>query len=139
MTVLPESLNKKEPNFWKTQKTYIKAILKYQKIYIKGLPKVINIYIKALKIMLKTGLNRFFKQFLKNRPKNRQILKSPKQNFGRQMVEKVAQMAINRQIWQHWILKFINWNLKQRARWPKVTCYVETKQSSLPVLPESFE
>ena len=31
--VLPESLNKKSPNFWKPQKTYIKAILKSQKTY----------------------------------------------------------------------------------------------------------
>ena len=50
--VLPESLNEKSPNFWKSQKTYIK-----------GLPKVKNIYIKALKFLLKTGLNRFFDNF----------------------------------------------------------------------------
>ena len=40
LSVLPESLNKKSPNFWKPQKTFIKAILKSQKTYIKGLSKV---------------------------------------------------------------------------------------------------
>ena len=64
-SVLPENMNKKSPNFWKPQKTYIKAILKSQKTYIKGLPKGKNINIKALKIMLKTGLNRFFEFFWK--------------------------------------------------------------------------
>ena len=63
--VLPESLNKQSPNFWKLQKTYIKAILKSQKTYIKGLPKVKNIFIKALKIILKTSLNRCFNNFWK--------------------------------------------------------------------------
>ena len=80
--VLPESLNKKEPNFWKTQKTYIKAILKYQKIYIKDLPKVNkNIYIKALNFLLKTGLNSFFWQFWKSRPKKSPNLKFAKTKF----------------------------------------------------------
>ena len=45
---------------------------------IKGLPKVKNIYIKALKILLKTGLNRFFDNFFKRAQKgakfqNRQV------------------------------------------------------------------
>ena len=53
-TVLPEILNKKEPNFCKPQKAYIKAILKSQTTYFKGLPKFRNIYIKPLKIMPKT-------------------------------------------------------------------------------------
>ena len=100
-SVLPESLSEKSPNFWKSQKTYIKAISKSQKTYIKGLPKVKNIYIKALKFLLKTGLNRFFWQFLKKSPKRSQISKSPNQNTERQMVQKIAQMAPNRQIWQH--------------------------------------
>ena len=99
--MLPESLNKKSPNFWKPQKTYIKAILKSQKTYIKGLLKVKNIYIKALKIMQKTSLNSFFWLFLKSSPKRSQILKSPNQKTDRQMVLKVAQMVINHQIWQH--------------------------------------
>ena len=47
LTVLPESFSKKLPNFRKTQKTYIKAILKTQNIYIKALSKGKNIYIKA--------------------------------------------------------------------------------------------
>ena len=50
-----KSLNKKLPNFWKPQKTYIKAIFKSQKTF----PTVKNIYIKALKFMLKTSLERF--------------------------------------------------------------------------------
>ena len=37
--------------------------------------------------MLKTSLNRFFGQF----SKSSQIAKSPKQNIGQQMVQKVAQ------------------------------------------------
>ena len=61
--VLRESLKKKSPNFLKPKETYIKAILKSQKTYIKRLPKVKNVYIKTLKIMRKTGLNRFFCRF----------------------------------------------------------------------------
>ena len=63
--MLPESLNKKSPNLRRTQKTYIKAILKSQKTYIKGRSTVKNVYIKALKIMLNTGFNRFFDHFWK--------------------------------------------------------------------------
>ena len=63
--VLPESLNKKLPNFLQPQKTYIKAILKSQKTYNNVLPEVKNNYIKALKSLLKTGLNKFFHNFWK--------------------------------------------------------------------------
>ena len=46
--------------------------------------------------------NRSKQVFFDNFPKVTQIVaKSPKQNIGRQMVQKVAQMATNRQIWQH--------------------------------------
>ena len=50
--------------------------------------------------MLKTGSDRFFSQFFKSSPKSNQMLKSPNQNIDRQMVQKVAQMAPNCQIWQ---------------------------------------
>ena len=99
----------KRAKFLKNPKDLHQTNFKISKDLHQRPAKVINIYIKALKIMLKTGLNRFFKQFLKNRPKNRQILKSPKQNFGRQMVQKVTQMAINRQIWQHWKRCLLTW------------------------------
>ena len=53
--VLPESLSKKQPNFIKPQKTYIKALLKTQNIYIKALSKGKNIYIKAQRDRAKTS------------------------------------------------------------------------------------
>ena len=76
-TVLPESLSEKSPNFWKPQKTYIKAISKSQKTYIKGLPKVKNIYIKALKFLLKTGL----KKIKKKEPKKELNFKIAKSKY----------------------------------------------------------
>ena len=49
----------------------------------------------------KNQFKQVFSKFSKSSPKSSQIAKSPKQNIGRQMVQKVAQMATNRQIWQH--------------------------------------
>ena len=51
--------------------------------------------------MQKNGLNSFIFIFLKFNSKRSQILKLPNQNTDRQMVQKVTQMAINWQIWQH--------------------------------------
>ena len=51
--VLPESLRKKQPNFRKKQKTYIKAVLKPQNTHTKSVSK--NSYIRAQRDRIQTG------------------------------------------------------------------------------------
>ena len=83
----------------------IDKFLNNLKTYIKDLPKVKIIKIKKLKIMLKTGLNRFLWQFFVSSPKSSPNSKSPLENMCHQMVQKVAQMATNQLILQRCILK----------------------------------
>ena len=56
MDCVARKYEQKVAKFKKTQKTYIKALVKIQNIYIKGLSKGKNIYIKAQRERVQTAL-----------------------------------------------------------------------------------
>ena len=99
--VLPERLTKIRQSFAKSS-LKVAARKKQVKTSVK---LVLNWFLKVKFLDFVLELTQFQTGFwfiLKSSPNSSQIAKSPKQNIGRKMVQKVAQMATNRQIWQHW-------------------------------------
>ena len=100
-TSAARNFEQKRAKFLKNPKDLHKSNFKISKDLHQRPPKGQKYLHQGSKIFVKNQLKQFFWQFFKKSPKRSQILKSPNQNSERQMVQKIAQMAPNRQIWQH--------------------------------------
>ena len=110
------------PVFKRHSKTNHTPYTKTGKTWIIGLA-----YIKALKNMPKTN----FMKNIQNCPKNSQMSKSPKQKIGHQMIQNVAKMAINCQIWQHCLRSLLPLSLDcSTVTWASVRCIPNDFQES---------
>ena len=92
---------KKIAKFLKTPKDLHQSNFKITKDLHQRPPKSQKYLHQSTKNYVKNWFKQVFLIFLKSSPKKSQILKSPNQKTDRQMVQKVTQMAINCQIWQH--------------------------------------
>ena len=113
-TSAARKFERKIAKFLKTSKDLHQSNFKISKDLHQRPPKSQKYLHQSSKFFVKNRFKQVFMTIFKKSPKRSQISKSPNQNTERQMVQKIAQMAPNCQIWQHCLIQL---NIPRALSW----------------------